>query len=397
MATGAALDLWNARRRLAWPREPLVYTALLGCLAVVASSAKSVTPGLVPLETVIEGAGDLLKPWLFLLVAWSIRDQQARLPLLLGLALLGFVFGAVRALDETSLAALIDFQRPSFRWSINAFAQYAAAGLLGLIVLAPRTWMSLRESRWQAVAVTVWLALLVLLSAALLFAQSRTALIGLSIVAFGVVVHAGRLDPPGGGPRPPIPGPIVAALLAGGALALAGTLGRFDFPSWHETDAWLSTGDNPLGDGPIEIRLTLWRLGLDLWFERPWLGWGPGTSSLLVADASSGIPTIAGMPDFHNLVVDLLVSIGLIGTAAYVLGFVLVVHAARKAYSTGCLARDLYLLLFWLLVFELLSQMTSYRIDSYHGRFFWMLVAGAACCCRFGGASETAATDRRHE
>jgi Ca2+/Na+ antiporter len=71
-----------------------------------------------------------------------------------------------------------------------------------------------------------------------------------------------------------------------------------------------------------------------------------------------------------------------LGTAAFFLIFSLVIYAVHQAYRSSCIDRDGYFLLLALMVFNILCQLTDTRIFSLHGRFYWLLVAGAAYSCR---------------
>ncbi|MCG6965756.1 MAG: O-antigen ligase family protein [Chromatiaceae bacterium] len=366
-----------------WWRDPAVVLAAAAMITVSASAGWAALAEPAQFEILRKGAGQLLKPWLFLLVAFWLQGRQDRVILLLSLALLGFLLGSVRALDEDSLAALLAHQRPDFRWSINAFAQYTSASLVGLMVFLPRIWHALATPTRQYPGVLVCTLLMAILAAAVALTESRTALLGLGIILSGVVVHFYLLAPGPAGRRLMVPLMAVVALLLVAVIGLVGSAERFGFLSLQTVEELFAGGATSIQDESLDARAALLRLGLGLWWEKPLLGWGAGSSSMLIDAAGTAQPIVAGFPDFHNLFVDLLVGVGALGTLVYGLGFVVVMRALTHGRGHGCMDLDTYLLLFWLMVFEILSQMTSYRIDSIHGRFFWMLIAGSAYSCHF--------------
>jgi hypothetical protein len=56
---------------------------------------------------------------------------------------------------------------------------------------------------------------------------------------------------------------------------------------------------------------------------------------------------------------------------------------------------DVYLLLLGLLLFNLMSQLTDTRILSLHGRFFWLVTAGAAYAFDLAYGARSASVRKR--
>ena len=112
----------------------------------------------------------------FLFVGWSLAGSQRWILTALTLALAGFVIGRVEHFDWYIPAQEPWWTlRPQFGLpSANAFAEYAAAGLLGLVIMAPRMWRSVHSPPWRWLAVACWLVLaLVLIEGVLLSSRGR--------------------------------------------------------------------------------------------------------------------------------------------------------------------------------------------------------------------------------
>jgi len=383
---GIALMLiaaWFDRRRF-WPvlrRDP-VWWFFVWCAAAVALGS-AVRVWQFPGEAAEQWSGllDLLQLYLFVLVAWWLHGRQHFIFWLLALALAGLCLGVARKLDADSLAALFALQRPSFLWSINALGHYAAAALLGMGVLTPRLWRRLAKGFWRWPILVGWSALMLLAATLMLLSLSRGVWLASGIVVAGLLLYRlwlQRLAPAAAGRA--LTAGTVAALLVVIALSAAEPVrSRVAVLGPALVEVWTADGGlGQLSDESGRIRVQLLRLGMDSWRESPWLGGGPYTPVRVIQAHGDQLPDSEHYSDFHNLVVDLLASFGVLGSAPLVLTFLWVLWVAGRGRRTGRLDRDLYLCLVGLLVLNALAQMTDTRILSHHGRFYWMLLAGAA-------------------
>lgn len=120
----------------------------------------------------------------------------------------------------------------------------------------------------------------------------------------------------------------------------------------------------------------------------PWFGSGPAAPKFILQANKHRLLPEEPFPDFHSLAMDLLVGLGLIGTLPLVLVFAAIIKALGDGLRTGCLDRDVYLLLAGLMFFNILTQMTDTRLLASHGHFFLALVAGCAYACRLADRAQ---------
>ena len=124
----------------------------------------------------------------------------------------------------------------------------------------------------------------------------------------------------------------------------------------------------------IGIRLELWRIGLGKFMERPWLGWGPGTTRLLMEQATTD-RLISAHAHLHSLYLEWLVRFGLLGgvlfgalTAAFLKGI-------RQAYRKGLIPWDYtcFLLAGW--AFTAIYMVFDFQIFKYVWRNYCVIWA----------------------
>lgn len=85
-----------------------------------------------------------------------------------------------------------------------------------------------------------------------------------------------------------------------------------------------------LGADKGQVRLMLWKSGLQAWKDAPFFGLGPG--------AYSSLPGIATHMEAHNIVIDLLTQTGLAGTLTFMTGIVFLALQAIKRRKPHALA-----------------------------------------------------------
>jgi O-antigen ligase len=365
--------------------DPLLLLLAWTAGAVAISVSLAVLQRPEELSAQIDAGQDVFRLWLFLVVAWWLQGRQQRIFATLALAMVGFLLGIARALDQTHLHALLAFERPNFKWSINAVGEYTAAALLGLLLMAPRLWHWLSKQRWRWAGVFGLTVLAALLLEGVVLCQSRGVWLSLMAVIVGLCLYAWLTRPPGRPRRRPVLLSLTLGLLIALILILNSRVitPRFAF-DYQPMLGYLHSGVEVqhIADVSARERLAILQLGIESWLQKPWLGWGPGAIPVLLQTHSDRFLYADHYPDFHNIILDLLVGFGVLGTAAFFLIFSLVIYAVHQAYRSSCIDRDGYFLLLALMVFNILCQLTDTRIFSLHGRFYWLLVAGAAYSCR---------------
>ena len=137
---------------------------------------------------------------------------------------------------------------------------------------------------------------------------------------------------PGDAPRTPTTGASATAVDAPERNAIAPTPQPGDPRALPPVIDGLDTAIP--GNKAVGIRMLLYRMGVERFLERPWLGWGLDTVPLLIERAQ--LPT-GGERFFHlhNAYLDALVGLGVIGTALLFGVFALLMRELWLAWRTG--------------------------------------------------------------
>jgi O-antigen ligase len=290
----ALLWVWElrvpaARARQRWP--------LLGpLLAFAAATLLSAALSGAPAESLLASKGLLLAGALWVMADAAAGEEEARR--LLGWLTLAVTAAACLGLIQ-ALACPGEPSSPGFwRWLFHrcdrargAFSIYMTlAGVLTLVLLAtlPRLLLSRRPGR------LVWPWLLML--AALAATYTRGAWLGL---AAGVLVVAAVLR------RARVLLAAVLVVVAAAALLAPGPLG-------HRIR---SMGDPE--EAGIKERVYMWRSGLRMWAERPWLGVGPGGVKRRYAEFVLPEAFKKRTGHVHNAALQVLVERGVAGFTAW--------------------------------------------------------------------------------
>ncbi|MEE4378144.1 MAG: O-antigen ligase family protein [Candidatus Competibacteraceae bacterium] len=373
-------------------RDLLTRILLWAALAVLISLGLALLNRPLERATQLEAVLDFFWLWLFLCVAWWLRGRQDRVLILLTLALVGFVLGCARAVDESQFAAVLNHERISFKWSATAFGQYSAAALLGLLLMIPRLYHFFQGKRWCWLGIFGMTVLAVLLAQGLIFSQTRTAWLALLIIGVGLAlttnyrrsdwVISRSMSLYGG-----IFATLIVVILLFNSLIFAE---RFDFTHDGFVSHVWSGNIHSIDDFAIRERANIMLVGSESWMQKPWFGWGLGAAPHILKEQQARFAPDTNYQDFHNLGLELLAGLGIFGTLPFLVLFGILVYRLRQSARSGCLDRDVYLLLLSLMVLNILCQLTDSRIFSTHGRFYWLLIAGASYTCylaRAGGSA----------
>ncbi|MGL1832734.1 O-antigen ligase family protein [Rhodocyclaceae bacterium SMB388] len=362
--------IWDAPRVWAWLRHsPWPVLMVLWCVTLVATLLVAWPRGNLEPPTHLSAAASLAKLWLFPLFAWYLRGERQRVWTALALALAGFVIGRLLAIDLDDPLRTPSFDtRPGFGLPTLAFAQYAATALIGLYLLAPRVLRAGSHLR-RALGLAAWLTLVGLALLALLMAQARMVWMstGAILIALSWAIRGRVAD------RRVV---LALSILMIVAITLLST--RFERLGHEvETYALLLRGDwSEIGYGSAGLRFHAWGYGLELWLQRPWLGWGPGAARELLATHPD--VHLHVLPHFHNIYVELAVGIGLLGGIPLAIGCVAVFRSIAAASRSGRLPAELCLFLAAGLALHLLVGMTNSRVVNSDWAFMWILLAGVA-------------------
>jgi O-antigen ligase len=335
-----------------------------------------------------QGVADWLKLWLFVCVAWWLHADLRHVHWALALALAGLLAGMLAHIDWGQLQGLSRGERSGFQLRAIAFGLYSSTALLGLWVLAPRLWRSVKGPVYRSLTVILSLLAMALLAQGLISTQSRGAWMAALLVMPAILLmrvwvawqrRAGRR-------------PRTLALAVGGALLLAGLVAvnwstiQHRLGEEQETLGVIARGDFahvPLS--PIGWRVHLYRFGLEKFAERPLLGWGPGSTQYLISHSGRAelqLPYWKGgltwLDHLHNTYLEVLVRFGLVGALLLLGAFGSLVRGLWIAYRSGRLPVDYALFLLGGFGLTAIWNLFDFRLTHFDWRFYWLLLAGTA-------------------
>jgi O-antigen ligase len=324
--------------------------------------------------------------------AYALAARPERLPLVLVLALAGLLAGMAWRLDWSLLLAnpgrFLD-SREDFGFSANAYGLYSGSALLGLLVLRWHCWRSASgQLRWWRFA--SWALATMVMLQGLLISKSRAAWLAFLVaLTVALVVQARQHARPFAGPVTRAQRRLFMALVAATLIGLALlNTGRIADRMLDEVDIARNIAAMQVAKAPDSSLALRWHaqlVGAKLVAERPWLGWGAGTTeALMAASGEAGVRHKDGgvLKHLHNSYLEAAVQLGLIGLAMLLviqLGLLEVVRR-RLGLSTAKSPWNADVLVFLLAAMVLLMvwDLFEYRVIRQDWRGYWTLLAGAS-------------------
>lgn len=321
----------------------------------------------------LDGAGRLLKLWLFLPVAYWLQGDSARIHRFLLCVLAGFWLGCLAAMDWTSPPAIITGERLECAISsATYFGEYAATIALGLLLYATaidKFAARLAPSLAWPLRIGWGLAILIAL-AWIIASQTRAAIGGLPLallIGLGIAAVVQKR-------------PLTPAILSW-SLAFA-ILSSFPI-GWVIQQRWdhdaplvatLLSGDwSTIPYTPIGIRLHMLDQGWTWWLERPLFGHGAGAVARLLDGAATELRPFKHL---HNTLIDNLVRLGIVGTVLLQALFVAVFLAFWRQARHRDTPFPLVAFGFGSLIFAFLFGQADYRMGGWDWRHYWAIIGG---------------------
>lgn len=389
--------LWFLLRLLRGPRlpsHPVVWLALGFALYTLLQL------GFPRIEGAQRGdAWEVALSWaqlfVFVPVAYALAGQQRLLLRLLLLILIGLLLGTLWRLDWPLLMSDAEGffgSRPGFGFPALGYALFAGTALIGLLTLRHRCWWR-ADGRLRFWVLPLWVVAFALLAEGFILTQARGSWLGLGVLGLvGAALWLRRqLRERGRVPRTPLVLAILALVLLIG-LNAGEILERLS--EEQEAAEQLLRGSVPADQiTSISLRWHAQRFGVEHWLQRPWLGWGPGTSYPLMlqgvaelaidgggSDAAAGLwhPDDGVLKHLHNSYLELLTQLGLVGFGLWMAIAVLLVWGVGDALRRGRLSTDLGLFLAFSLLYLALWSLFNFRMVHQDFRGYWALLAGAA-------------------
>jgi O-antigen ligase len=149
--------------------------------------------------------------------------------------------------------------------------------------------------------------------------------------------------------------------------------------------------DGKPADMPLsgtKVRYEAWRLGIQRWLQRPFWGWGPGSSAYLLNQSQIQSIRIGSgkgdvLKDFHNSYVETLVQIGLVGVLFFAASLWLVLKSLWDAYFANWIRLEIFLFTLGALTLFLIATNFNLRTGDHLGRHHLILFGGIAYAYRY--------------
>ncbi|MFB1490443.1 MULTISPECIES: O-antigen ligase family protein [unclassified Thiocapsa] len=396
----AFLIRFDAWRRLV--RDPVALLAMVFGIYVAVHSVTAYllapTPALA--EAVIDNGTDWVKMLLFIPLAYWVagRPDRVRMVLLLGLA--GFTLATFRKIDWATFdAAFFSTRFDAYLPSI-AFGMFAGLGALGLLATRRAFW-AMRDRPWQRwLATTLWAVWLLVMLEGLLLSQSRGSWLGflggLAVLAF-LEWRARQATTARPARRRWFAILLVAAAL-GAFLASQYQTIAMRLTDQTDTLQQVMSGDvTEVTSDPVGLRVNALLFTVEKWRERPWFGWGAGTSREWIATSGRTdtlLDNVNWLPHLHNAYAETLFQFGAVGLLLAVALVWALVRATGTECRAGRLPVDLCRLFLITLMFVLIWNLFNYRVVRSDWMVFWILLAGAAYSFRLARLTESSGGGR---
>ncbi len=335
----------------------------------------------------IRDASNWLKLFAFLPLAWWLRGDLRRIHRTLILAAAGLLIGMLWKADWSNVYHMTVTARTGFKLRIIFAGLVSASAILGLLVFTPRIWSSRAGTPRDLLRLACWLSALYLSSFMLLSSKSRGAWLAALIavpIALGIrcFSHGGQTDLP---IRTSAPFLLLALGVVAGLFALNQDEIRTRLIQENRAVSSILQGENePLPRTSIGFRHDVQKFGLQKFLQRPWFGWGPGSTEHLIE--TSGRPELIHpqekgadwMDHFHNTYLEILVRFGLLGALVLLATVLLMMKNVWRGYKTGILPKDHFAFLTGCFILLAVWSLFDFRILHGDCRAYWILLAGIA-------------------
>ncbi|MCU7919249.1 MAG: O-antigen ligase family protein [Candidatus Thiodiazotropha sp. (ex Epidulcina cf. delphinae)] len=378
IALALSADAW---RRL--PRQPLFWLCLLIIGYIALRTVWSTAEIAAAQKTQINQARDWALLFVFFIPAWWLSQSPNRITIVLALMFSGFGLGIIGALDGETLARIQQGARSGLHFGKPIiFGFDCAAAILALMTLTAYWLNPQHDHTWGARAVRIGLTVVAMLlfTQGLIISQSRGVWLAIlfALPAVFLTLNFGRPAQRRNRHRLRIPFLAILAIIA---LILSlnwHTISQRLFTERQELGIVVTEGLEKAPLGASTYRLHLWRFGLQKWLERPLLGWGPGTTHILVEaenDIALQDPPGSGFDHLHNAYLEAVFQLGLVGFVLIALICGLMFSMVMESYRQKRLS--VYFLAFLLSNFVLIAvySLTDFRHLHWNWRFYWLIIA----------------------
>jgi O-antigen ligase len=130
-------------------------------------------------------------------------------------------------------------------------------------------------------------------------------------------------------------------------------------------------------------RLRLYDYALEQLKLNIWFGHGPGTSEILINSAGNQLVEEKGADHFHNIFLDTIVQLGVVGLIFYLIMFFIIFQNLKTARKYSLIREDFLLFSFGSLSLIFISGIFNQPLHSPHGTYLFALLVGVCCSYKF--------------
>lgn len=326
---------------------------------------------------------------LFPAVAWQFYCQRIHLGRLIVVLVLGLLLRILLHTPWRDIATLFHWPRMGFGLSETVFSPLAGLTCLGWLLLAPRIVQLAGPNIAKAIRWTLWALVFIILLESLVLSQTRGVWLAAAVVypvALLVRYQTENLREQ----LFSLKGLAVLLVL----LVLAFGFFKFNSASLQnrtQLDAQtLEQAQAPQITNPaarsVSDRLAMWRVGWQLWLQRPVLGYGPGSTEMLMrqsGDLSLNTP-IDGQLYYHlhNHYLEILLRFGGVGAVLFAVLPLWLIPRVWRGLQQAWLPRDyaLFLLSGWAMAaIFVFFDFQLFKFAWRNASLVWLALNFAAC------------------
>lgn len=250
---------------------------------------------------------------------------------------------------EAALLYWNGVERAGFGSSVNRFGLWSAIILLACALLHKRLWGCSENKFWYGIRITFWFFMCSVSAMGLVFSQSRAAWLASAIVTIPIVLYQSYKTK-----QLEFKAIALLAIISIGVAFLTNLPEIAGRRVFSDKDAYkkLIEGnidfqtESVTGGSGITERLELYELFFEKWKERPILGYGPGTSEILLKKMHGQYEWMSRYDHFHNILFDVTLQLGVVGLILYAGCFFIIIRQLVRGKQRGQLELDYYLVAF---------------------------------------------------
>ncbi len=365
-------DFWNKM-----VTQPIFWLSLGAILFLILLSLFTDSIDQLTSEYAVKYTKSMIYLWLFIIIGWHLYSHNEMARWMIGVAILGLIAKILMETDWHNFNLFIN-RRQDFGFSIAGAGLHIALSIWGLIILSIFIYKKY-IGIFRLLIILLALVCVVVLGEASVVTQARSSWVSmwagfvfvfiLLVLKEKKILHLFNIQQ--------LAFSVALIFIILGILIAA----NYKILSNRITDdngvygTLLSFNREQIPyNSAVGARAHMLLYGMNLWLEKPFFGWGVGSSRSLLAQDE--IIKAGDHPHFHNNYLEILVEQGVVGFSFYFVAFVLLMHGLFKAYSEGVVPKDIFYYLIGSWVMVLVWSLADSRMVHADLRFVLLLLSG---------------------